>query len=59
MDSYEAFGFVDINIYPHWNKAKDELKQKTEDYEKEHGIVITKMNDGDYIEIEVPSKQKE
>ena len=59
LDSYNGFGFLDINIYPHWDKAKDELKQKTEEYEKEHDIVITKMCDGDYITIDVPSKQKE
>ena len=50
LPSYSGLGFVDINIFPHWNKASEEMKAKVSAYENEHNIKITKMCDGDFVE---------
>ena len=38
-------------FFPHWNKTKDDIKEKVEIYENETGIIITKLNDGEYLTI--------
>jgi len=52
LESYNGFGFADINIFPHWNKVEAELKVKAAEYEKQNNIVITRLNDGEYIELD-------
>ena len=49
LDSYECLGLIDIFIYPHFQKADDTMKNKTLEYEKEHNIAITRLNDGDIL----------
>ena len=49
LDTYECLGLIDIFIYPHFQKANDEMKHKTSEYEKNHNIEITRLNDGEII----------
>lgn len=53
LDSYECLGFIDLCIYPHFQKTDDVMKIKTEKYEEEHDIQIRRLNDGDVIIYEV------
>lgn len=50
LKSYKGFGLFDVNIFPHWNKARDDLKEKATKYEQENNIVITRLVDGDWLE---------
>ena len=49
LDTYECLGLIDIFIYPHFQKANDEMRIKTSEYEKKHNIKITRLNDGEII----------
>lgn len=49
LDSYKGLGLIDLYIYPHFQKVSDEMKKKTDEFEKETGIEITRLNDGDII----------
>lgn len=49
LDTYAGINLTDYKIFPHWNKAKDNIKEKVAKYEEETGIEITKLNDGEYI----------
>lgn len=49
LDTYKCLGLIDIFIYPHYQKATDEMKNRISEYEKEHKIEITRLNDGDMI----------
>ena len=49
LDSYAGLGLIDIYIYPHFQKASDEMKIKTTQFELETGINITRLNDGEII----------
>ena len=49
LDSYEGLGLIDEYIYPHFQKVKDEMKEKTTQYELDNNITITRLNDGDII----------
>lgn len=51
LPTYQGLGIVDINFFPHWNKAGEELKTKTLTYENENKIKITKVCDDEFIEI--------
>lgn len=53
LPTYEGLGLTDINIYPHWNRASEEAKQKAKDYEKESGTKITPLNDGEWIAVDL------
>jgi dipeptidase E len=48
LPTYKGIGFIDINIYPHWNKESEEQKKKVLNYETETNIKITRMQDGEY-----------
>lgn len=48
-DSYKGIGMVDVNIYPHFQKVSQELRQKVDAYEKDSNIKVTRLNDGEYI----------
>ena len=58
LPSYKGMRLVDVNIYPHWNKAKDEMKEKVCAYERENNIEITPLQDGEFIEIEYVKELK-
>lgn len=49
LDSYKGLGYTDINIYPHFNKADDEMREKISQYEKNNNIKIIRLNDGDIV----------
>ena len=49
LDTYACLGLIDIYIYPHFQKTDDMMKNKTKEYEIEHNINITRLNDGDII----------
>ena len=50
--SYKGLGLIDLKIYPHYDEANQELKEKIEKYEKENNIEIIKLNNGEFVEIE-------
>ena len=50
LSSYKGFGFIEENIYPHYNKASEQQKTKIEKYEEQTNTTITKMNDGEWVE---------
>ena len=52
LDTYECLGLIDINIYPHFQLANEIMQNKTTQYEKEHNMKITRLNDGDIITYE-------
>ena len=49
LDTYAGLGLIDAYIYPHYQKASEEMKTKTLDFEKKTGIKITRLCDGDII----------
>lgn len=49
LNSYKGLGCIGINVYPHFNKATDEMKEKIIQYEKNSNIKITRLNDGDIV----------
>ncbi len=49
LNSYKGLGLTDLYIYPHFQKTSEEMKAKVENYEKEHRITITRLNDGEVI----------
>lgn len=49
LDTYEGFGLIDINVYPHYQKVDDAMKEKVRLYELNNNTIITKLNDGDII----------
>ncbi len=53
LDSYSGLGLTDLNIYPHWNKATEEQKIKVELYEIDNNIRIVRLEDGQWLEIEI------
>ena len=50
LPSYNGFGFIDYNLYPHYNKADEQQKKRINDYECESIDVVVKMEDGDWFE---------
>ena len=58
LPSYKGMGLVDINIYPHWNKAKEEMKNKVAAYERATNVEITPLQDGEFIEIDYVKELK-
>lgn len=49
LDTYECLGLIDLFIYPHFQKANETMQQRINEYEKEHNVNITRLNDGDII----------
>ncbi len=47
FDSYNGLGFISKHIYPHYNKADEEMIQKINNYNEQ----IYPLNDGEYLEI--------
>lgn len=50
LPSYKGFGLIDFTIYPHWNKVKQEQREKVKEYSKTSQIKIVPMEDGEWIE---------
>lgn len=51
LPTYKGLGLTDYNIFPHYNKLDDRTKELIAEYEKNNNIIITKLNDGEYIPI--------
>lgn len=51
LETYKGLGLTDYKIFPHWNKVSETLKEKVTKYEKDNSTTITKLNDGDIIEV--------
>ena len=51
--TYKGLGLTNLRIYPHYDEADEKLKEKIEKYEKENNIQITKLNNGEFIALEV------
>ena len=49
LDSYEGLGLIDIYVFPHYQREKEEIKNRVDNYEKENNITITRLNDGEII----------
>ena len=49
FDSYKGLNLSNTKVMPHYNKISESIKNKMDLYEKENNIIITKLNDGDYI----------
>lgn len=52
LESYAGLNFVDMYIYPHFQKASSESKSKVSQYEVDNNISITRLNDGDIISVQ-------
>ena len=46
-----GLGLNDYKIFPHFDKASDEMRQIIDTYEKENSVTITRLSDGEFIEI--------
>lgn len=49
FDSYKGLNLSNTKVMPHYNRISESIKNKMDLYEKENNIIITKLNDGDYI----------
>lgn len=49
LDSYDGLGFIDMYIYPHFQKADEIMQNKISNYELVNNIKITRLNDGEII----------
>ena len=49
LESYAGLGIIDLNVYPHFNKANEDMRKKTTQYELNNDIKITRLNDGDIV----------
>ena len=57
LDSYKGLGLTNLYIYPHFQKATEEMKKKTDEFESKTGITITRLNDGDIIVFDYKNKK--
>ena len=57
LPSYKGFGFCENHIYPHWNKAKPEQINKVMMYELSTGVSIDRLEDGEWIEVDLIKKK--
>lgn len=49
LDSYAGLGLIDIYLYPHFQKASEEMRNKATALEEKDNIKITRLNDGEII----------
>lgn len=47
--TFEGLNLVKERIYPHYNTISEEQKVKIDNYEEQHNIEITRLNDGEFI----------
>lgn len=57
LETYQGLGLTDHKIFPHWGKVSDEVKDKVMQYENQHSIKITRLNDGEIMKIQYPSRK--
>lgn len=50
--SYKGLELTDAIIYPHYDEANEELREKIKKYEKENNLNIIKLDNGEFIELE-------
>lgn len=48
--SFDCLGLTDVYVFPHYDKAEKDMKMEVEKFEKQNGIKITKLADGDFVE---------
>lgn len=51
LDTYKGLKLTQYKIFPHFNKASEEMNEKIEIYEKEKDIKITRLKDGEIIKV--------
>jgi len=51
LDTYKGLNLTHYKIFPHYNKANEEMKEKIKLYENKYNEKITRLNDGDIIKI--------
>ncbi|MBE5821893.1 MAG: hypothetical protein E7311_04835 [Clostridiales bacterium] len=51
LDTYKGLNITEYRIFPHFNKASDEMKEKIKNFEENNNIQITRLNDGEIIKI--------
>ena len=56
LDTYKGLGLIDIYIYPHYQKANEDMQQRTSEYELNNNFKITRLNDGDIITYNYPKE---
>lgn len=49
LDTYKGLGLIDLYIYPHFQKANEDMQLRTTKYESDNNIKITRLNDGEII----------
>lgn len=49
LDTYKGLGLIDLYIYPHFQKASEDMQLRTTKYESDNNIKITRLNDGEII----------
>lgn len=49
LDTYDGLGLIDLYIYPHFQKANEDMQLRTSNYESDNNVKITRLNDGEII----------
>ena len=49
LDTYDGLGLIDLYIYPHFQKANEDMQLRTSKYESDNNVKITRLNDGEII----------
>ena len=49
LDTYKGLGLIDLYIYPHFQKASEDMQLRTSKYESDNNVKITRLNDGEII----------
>ncbi len=57
LDTYAGLGLIDIYIYPHYQKASEDMQVRTSKYESDNNVKITRLNDGDIITYNYPNEE--
>lgn len=53
LSSYKGLGLVDVNFYPHWNKANEEQQEKVNRYAEIYEMKISAVSDGKWLEYNI------
>lgn len=57
LDTYAGLGLIDIYIYPHYQKASEDMQVRTSKYESDNNVKITRLNDGYIITYNYPNEE--
>ena len=49
LDTYDGLGLINLYIYPHFQKASEDMQLRISKYESDNNIKITRLNDGEII----------